>query len=171
MAATAPYAKPPLRILLVDDDLIFGDILTKLAANYPVEMVHVSSVRKAYQISTRDFDVLLLDFRLGRVTGVQLSRFYEHFGSPERIFLISAASDVDREDWPPCVRGFLTKTMGARTLLERVLDAARPNESLTARDLQKRERSANELISRSPQKQLDGSPVHPARARRNQEGQ
>lgn len=122
MSTEVKAGKTPLRVLLVDDDIVFGSVMSALAKRYPIELTHVSSVRDAYHLSVTYFDVLLLDYRLGSVTGLQLSRFYEHFQKPNSVFLISAASEIENNDWPACVKGFLSKKLGPRSLIEHILE-------------------------------------------------
>jgi CheY-like chemotaxis protein len=83
-------AAPSVQILLVDDNQI-GLMARKMileAAGYGVETA--ISGEEAWEIFQKiEFDVVVTDFRMGGMDGVQLIRKIRDTGSPARIVLLS----------------------------------------------------------------------------------
>jgi CheY-like chemotaxis protein len=83
-------ATPSAQILLVDDNRL-GLIARKMileAAGYGVETA--ISGEEAWEIFQKiQFDVVVTDFRMGGMDGVQLIRMIRDSGSPARIVLLS----------------------------------------------------------------------------------
>ena len=80
----------PVRILLVDDNKL-GLTARKMIledAGYGVEMAQ--SGEEAWELFQKtQFDVVVTDFRMGGMDGVQLIRLIRESGSPARIVLLS----------------------------------------------------------------------------------
>jgi DNA-binding response OmpR family regulator len=105
------------KILLVDDDVLFGKIMQGLCDRQNITLTYVKTVQDAYRLSDWEYDLAIIDYDLGRVTGVQLANFLEHWLKPESVMLISACKTLDNQAWPKCVKGFITKADGAEHIL------------------------------------------------------
>lgn len=67
----------PIRLLLVDDEMLFRDALTRLLQGEPGFMVvgAASDANEAYQLAERlSPDIVLLDLRMPRVDGIETMR-------------------------------------------------------------------------------------------------
>ena len=105
------------KVLLVDDDIIFGKIIQVLAAEENISLTYVKNVRDAYQLSNWSFDMAIIDYDLGAVTGIQLSYFLEHYLKPKAVLLVSAHPEVEKKTWPECVKDFVNKSDGPMPIL------------------------------------------------------
>lgn len=113
-------------VLLVDDDVVFGRIMQKVAQNQHVRLKYVSSVKDLERMPYQKFDVALLDFDLGTITGIQLSRLLPQYFGSVPVVLISQYRDIPKHLWPTMVRGFVPKASGAFEILSetrRLLEA------------------------------------------------
>jgi CheY-like chemotaxis protein len=107
-----------LNLILVDDDPLFARLLAKVATGQRVRLTTMFSPKEAYQrLSTMNFDGALIDYDLGRVTGIQLSRFLEAMGWKVPVILLSQIQTLKREDWPETVLVSLNKSAGPYSIL------------------------------------------------------
>ncbi len=114
---------PQPRILLIDDDPTFGMILSRLAQAKGVPLRYYSSAREAYrQVDDLKADLALIDFNLGEVNGVQLSRHVERIAGKIPTILISSMNVPGDIVWPESVSHFISKKEGAERLLLQALE-------------------------------------------------
>jgi DNA-binding NtrC family response regulator len=105
-------------ILLVDDDPIFGQLLQRVALKEGVRLTVISSAEDAYRwVPALKFDVGLIDYDLGRVTGIQLCNFMQAEGHEVPILLISHTGVVEESLWPTSVKRALSKDAGPYSIL------------------------------------------------------
>jgi CheY-like chemotaxis protein len=118
-----PKAAP--RVLVVDDDPLFGRILQAVAERQKIPLTFINSPREAYKkISDLDFDVAIFDYDMGKVTGIQLSRFFEHHGQhPAPVVLVSHYANIERSQWPSSIKDSVSKSIGAISILVQALKA------------------------------------------------
>jgi len=117
-----PDPKPCPHILLVDDDPIFGKCMEALAKLEKLPFTYMVSPRDLYQQRPPDdIAVILLDYNLGPVTGVQLANYLESHGRKIPIVLVSASSLIPTEDWPKMVKACIAKSEGTKAILELAL--------------------------------------------------
>lgn len=109
------------RVLLVDDELTFGKIVLKVAEKESIPVHFISSVKELQSLAKLEFDIAILDYDLGNVTGVQLARFIEKYFSDIPIVLTSDSPDLRDKNWPKSVIGFVSKSQGPNHLLMNVL--------------------------------------------------
>ncbi len=108
---------PVPRILLVDDDVVFGKIMMKIAHREQIPLVYYSSVKEISKLSHFDFDLGIFDYDLGAITGVQLTDFLERYLRKLPIILISQYRHIDPKYWPASVKNFVPKSVGAYGIL------------------------------------------------------
>lgn len=112
------------KILLVDDDPMYGKILQRLAANHKVSITFCSSLEELGQLDTLDFDVGIIDYNLGAVTGVELTTYLEHtLPTDLPIILISQTRQLVSRRWPDSIRDFVHKAMGPYAVLDAAFEA------------------------------------------------
>ncbi len=69
-----PMADQHIRVLLVEDDRVFADLLTKQFSTRGTEIVHCGTGKEALHVLERDgaFDVMLLDISLPDIDGLEI---------------------------------------------------------------------------------------------------
>ena len=108
-----------LEVLLVDDDPLFGRIMMAAAEQAGVSLTYSSNPKLLYRhVPLKPFDVVILDYNLGLVTGLQFARFLEERGKSVPTILISAHGQIDECRWPGSIRKSLDKSIGATSILE-----------------------------------------------------
>ncbi len=124
-SAAATQARQ-LRILVAEDDRVFGGSLRDVLALQGHEVLLVESGTAALEALGADvFDVLLTDYRLGDMTGNQLAEQVASRESPPMVVLVTGyATEIDDPTLlGPGVSAVLPKpcrTEDLRTVLERV---------------------------------------------------
>lgn len=116
-----------LRLLLVDDDPIFGQVMRQAAAQRNVELVVLELVgRRDYSV-LQDFDLVLVDYELRNINGVQFARFLEHYRPDLQSILISSYSKIPDFVLPRGIKAFVPKSVGPGGILDAAINYCRPN--------------------------------------------
>ena len=95
-----------LRVLLVDDDVLFCTAIIDLFANIEVEVVNARSLARARALAKTKFDVVILDDRLPDGRGIELLELFSPARQPgadpgaarglrPRVVVVSADPDID----------------------------------------------------------------------------
>ncbi len=113
------------RIILIDDDETFGKVMLAFAAREHLSLTFVRSVRDIYNLNHWDYDIALVDYNLGKVNGLQLTNYLEHYLHPKLVFLISANKEIPQDLWPPSVKGFVSKADGVISILDTAAEGLR----------------------------------------------
>jgi CheY-like chemotaxis protein len=120
------------RILVVDDDPVFCRILKAVAEKHGIPLTYFSSVREAYRRAEEAaWDVAIVDYDLGSVTGVQLGRYLEGLGKIP-VVLVSAMNVPQSAAWPETIASFLSKKEGPEVILLKTLSVYREHLSKAA---------------------------------------
>lgn len=115
----------PPKILLVDDELSFCKVMARVARNNGTPLMHVSSLDQLKFSSDFEFDVAVVDYDLGAITGFEMSTYIESCVTREvPIILISQSERKFRElVWPEAIREFVHKKLGYSAVLDAALEA------------------------------------------------
>ena len=102
------------RVLLVDDDPIFGEIMQGVARTERVPLIYYQNAAEFYRdFKNLEFDVAIVDYDLGRVTGNQLSNFVLKSGKNVPVVLVSSATLTKSRPWAENVLEVVNKKNGA----------------------------------------------------------
>jgi hypothetical protein len=112
------------KLLLIDDEPIFGRIMVAEAQKRGIFLYHCSSLQNFSEISHSDFEAVIMDYDLGDcVTGCDLAQFIGdtiHKCLP--ILLISQSRLQEKKVKSGNIIGFTHKSEGAGIVLNRTLD-------------------------------------------------
>jgi len=110
------------RILIVDDDPIFCRLMAAIGEDMGVVVEYRSSLKELYKALPKlNFDAAIVDYDLGFVTGVQLSRYLERVPRGKPLILVSSYKNIPRGGWSNSVRAFVGKASGEATILRQAL--------------------------------------------------
>lgn len=110
----AVYAGPCRRVLLVDDDVAALEIGALLLADAGVQVEVAPSAEAALRLAAgRAFDLLIVDYRLGDETGIDLVRRLRAGGVATPFILVTGHASVSLT--------VEAMRLGARTVLEKPL--------------------------------------------------
>lgn len=134
---TAPFATPavsdtmaatperPMRLLLIDDDRTYGQIVARTGTMQGAEVTTCATLEELSQVVGRSFDVALVDYDLGAVNGFELANYLEnHLDGAIPIILISVHDSRVGRHLPRSVFSFVSKSRGPMAVLEEALRAA-----------------------------------------------
>jgi DNA-binding response OmpR family regulator len=116
------------KILLVDDDVNLGDLLKEAFIREKMNLEVVTSAEDALQLLTHnEFDVLLLDWQLPGMSGLDLCKKYRHAGGMNFIIFLTGRGEMDRKEEALDAGGddYLTKPFDTRELFARVRSVLR----------------------------------------------
>jgi len=116
------------RILLVDDDPTFGKIMKRSSQAKGIDIVTCSSVEEFSQLKNWDFDVIIMDYDLGAVTGFELTSYMEQYTEDDLpVILVSQTKQNDPKTWPTTIREFVHKSLGPFAILDAAFEAHEVN--------------------------------------------
>jgi CheY-like chemotaxis protein len=113
---------PIPRILIVDDDPVFCRLMAAIGEKMGVQVEYRGSLKELYKALPKlKFDAAIVDYDLGCVTGVQLSRYLEKVSRGKPLILVSNYKDIPRGGWSNSVRAFVGKGSGEVAILRQAL--------------------------------------------------
>jgi CheY-like chemotaxis protein len=108
------------RVLVVDDDPMFGRMMEVLGQRYGVPMTVCRGAEDLANLPMWDFDVCIVDYDLGRygaANGIELATYLESRISGLAVVLVSQTSTISQRQWPQSIRRFVPKSLGAYAIL------------------------------------------------------
>jgi len=111
------------RILCVDDDPTFGQIMQGLAKEHGVVLTYFTEIGALRFEQPWRFDIGLIDYHLGELTGLDVAKYLEKFLGDLPIVIVSQDEGfkAPMEGWPKSVVDVLSKRIGHLAILEKVL--------------------------------------------------
>lgn len=115
---TQPYAYATPRIMLIDEDEIFGNKLLAAARRMNVPVEYKTNVAGIYKDPPHEPEIIILGYDLGRVNGVQLSEFLQNHAKADMIIVV-VHGDLSKlqKRLPSAVRAIISKDAGAEHIL------------------------------------------------------
>ncbi|MBC7532777.1 MAG: response regulator [Oligoflexus sp.] len=111
--------------LLIDDDIVFGQIVIQTAKPLNIVITHVSSfdeLRKNKALN--GYDAVILDYDLEETTGFAVAEILNTTAHDKPIIMVSATNrpDQDRLNGLPNIIGFVSKWLPAQEFLSRTVE-------------------------------------------------
>ncbi|QJB57451.1 response regulator [Pseudodesulfovibrio sp. zrk46] len=116
-----------IRLLIVDDEIGFADVLRKRMARRGVEATPASSGEEAFRILRGyEFDVAIVDLKLQGMDGVEILRVFRLMAPDMPVLMLTGhgCDDARRICMEYGASGYLHKPIEFDRLLERTLHAA-----------------------------------------------
>lgn len=124
---TAPAPSASARILYVDDDVLLGDALARILRTLGYEVTVSHDPREAlaaFTASPAEWDVVISDFKMPRLTGIELARSIRRVRPDLPVLLLTGQmdafppADLERSGIVQVVSKPVTRTTLARILAE-----------------------------------------------------
>ncbi len=115
-----------LRVLLVDDEHDYLDIMTKRLARRNVELTVARGGAEALRLAAEgDFDVIVLDVRMPDMDGIETLRRLRSIGHRAEVLLLTGHASVEaaRKGLELGAADYLLKPVPVNELLFRIQDA------------------------------------------------
>ena len=119
----ASMFRGPLEILLVDDDRSFGSILKRSGAKSGLNITVCHDIDSLGSQMHNLFDVAIVDYDLGAVTGVEIVAYLEERTRNTSFVLISQSALPRNEEQTPTGWSFIHKARGNDAILSAVYEA------------------------------------------------
>ena len=126
----------PLKVLLVDDDASFGKIMLRSARLRGIDLTFCVAIDEVAKYSHETFDLALIDFHLGSVTGVEFSEYLTryNFGALDTIIISHSQQNISQQ-WPINARRFLNKKIGPHQIFDSVCQTYKSSHPSTVTKL------------------------------------
>lgn len=111
------------RMVLFDDDPFFVRMMEHYARQNFMSLTGVWRMDDIPEIATRDFDLAIVDFDLGDISGIELAAYLEEVFEELPLVMISHTQRLPtrRQPWPQSVRTFVLKENGPASILDTAL--------------------------------------------------
>jgi CheY-like chemotaxis protein len=106
------------KILLIDDDPIFGKIMERTGKQLRLDITFCQSVAELGAIEDFDFDVAIIDYDLGAVTGYELTSYLSEYAGNVPVVLISNNADAQLKGWAQGITQFVHKKLGPYSIFK-----------------------------------------------------
>jgi DNA-binding response OmpR family regulator len=116
--------KQRLRILLIDDDPIFGHILHRTADNLNINLDVVQSVEQVgFIFGMKDYDIIIVDQNMQFMSGMEVAAYLASFFASKTVVLISSSSVIKDGGLglPSFIDAFVHKDEGYYRVLKQAL--------------------------------------------------
>jgi DNA-binding NtrC family response regulator len=128
---SSPYQLADIKktILLIDDDAAFRKIFTAIARCKRLMVDAYESLADVGSISNLGkYDVVVLDYFLPSVNGVEIAEYIDAFFKDTPVVVISGGvpETSAKMRWPGCIRRFVRKSAGLYQIIAEVASLASP---------------------------------------------
>jgi len=112
-----------VRLLLIDDDEVYGSLMVKVAQSQGVQLDYFPSLTAAGRIGAIGaYDAAILDYFLDSFTGAEIAEYFDAFFSSIPVLVVSGRDQYPAgAPRPKCIRKFLCKSSGPGKILEEAL--------------------------------------------------
>jgi len=119
-------ANASLKIILIDDDPLFGRLMQRAAQNLELNLDFYESLSSLGFIgSLAQYDIIIVDNQMDNVSGIEVASYIPSFFTDKTIVLISStdlAKDTSMQ-LPEYISEFIHKELGCDKVLEMAIAA------------------------------------------------
>ena len=112
------------KLLLVDDDPIFNMIMTQHAGKAGIPMDTTEFCEPSVVKEGFDYDVVLIDYGLGSVCGLDLAaKLHRFVGDVPTIIISQSHRSIGRNELQGSIKCFCLKSLGPTAIIDRAIRA------------------------------------------------
>jgi len=113
------------RIVLIDDDPSFTGLMSHVATKNGLIAETFDAMEDVDEKTLAEADVLVVDYDLGRMTGLDIGRRLERMRYKKPVLLVSAdVRAFKQKNWPSTIRNFVAKSLGPFGVLRTIRELA-----------------------------------------------
>ncbi|PIE66899.1 MAG: two-component system response regulator [Deltaproteobacteria bacterium] len=127
-----PYDQKPIRLLLVDDEKGFVDVLSKRLGKRNIHTSRAFSGSQGIQLLRRkDFDVAVLDLKLEDMDGIEILKIFKKMDPDMPVIMLTGhgSEKASKEGLRHGAYDYLTKPHELAELVAKINEAVRCKES------------------------------------------
>ena len=124
-------SRAPIRLLLVDDEKGFVDVMSKRLARHNIQTTQAFSGSEGIRLLKRsDFDVAVLDLKLGDMDGIEILKIFKKMDPHMPVIMLTGhgSQKASVEGMQYGAFDYLTKPHELAGLMEKINDAIRRRE-------------------------------------------
>ncbi|NRA67586.1 MAG: response regulator [Pseudobacteriovorax sp.] len=113
------------KVVLVDDDQVFGKLMNKEASGLGVQLDYFDSLESIGFISKlKDYDIIIVDFMMEHINGIEIAAYIPSFFQDKRLVLISNThlETELNQPLPDYIDEFVHKKVGTKEIINRALN-------------------------------------------------
>jgi DNA-binding response OmpR family regulator len=132
-----PHDHKPIRLLLVDDEKGFVDVLSKRLAKRNIHVTQAFSGSEGIRLLRRaDFDVAVLDLKLEDMDGIEILKIFKKMDPHMPVIMLTGhgSEKASKEGLRHGAFDYLTKPHELAELVGKINDAVRHKESMDGTD-------------------------------------
>ena len=121
------------RLLIIDDDICFGALMSAVAPKQGFEpRFFPSLVDMGSFARIKDFDIAVIDYFLGHLRGDEIAEYVDTFFEDIPVVIVSAEASLSEKGrtWPESVRTFIPKSSGVEHIMEGVRNVLKRDRML-----------------------------------------
>lgn len=125
------HSHAPIRLLLVDDEKGFVDVMSKRLARHNIHTTQAFSGSEGIRLLKRsDFDVAVLDLKLGDMDGIEILKIFKKMDPHLPVIMLTGhgSEKASVEGMHYGAFDYLTKPHELAGLMEKIHDAIRHRE-------------------------------------------
>jgi len=128
------------RIVLFDDDPLFSCAIERIARINSIPLVSICDVSDVARIANQNFDLAIVDFDLGDITGIEVAQFLQDSVANVPILMVSYTNrwETQEDPWPRTVRQFVRKDVGPAAIIEEAIKVFNCRSLPSSRSWEKR---------------------------------
>ncbi len=136
------------RILLIDDDPTFGQIMERVAKTKKAQLDYCKNIEEFMDLGYWTHDVAIVDYNLGELNGFDFAVFMERYTQKNLpIILVSQTKQTNTKKWPGNIREFVHKKSGAFSIIDAAFEAHEV-EKLNQEIFQRNHEALENLLSK-----------------------
>ena len=113
------------KMILVDDDPVFGSIMQKEAQVMGYELDYYDSLSSLGFISQlANYDIIIVDFQMDHINGIEIAAYMPSFFSDKTVILVSNTEIGEQigQSLPEYITQFIHKNNGSEGIIKQAVD-------------------------------------------------
>lgn len=120
MRRTYSFQPESRRMVLIDDDPAFCQIVASFAASRGLDLDYYSTLHEMGSLGKlSDYAIAIVDFDLGSMNGLEIAEYLPiFFGDMPMVLISGKHRQAEATPWPKSIRTFIHKDQGPDAILD-----------------------------------------------------
>lgn len=109
-----------IKMILVDDDPLFGAVMVKQAESMGISLDFYDSLSSLGFISKlAEYDVIIVDYQMDHINGIEIAAYMPSFFDDKTVILVSSTEVREQlKEIPSYITDFIHKDKGHKAIIE-----------------------------------------------------